>query len=98
VFNIINYISQITPQFPKNYHSSPKKLIQKKNIDTFDYYFTVCNGEIHVVRELIRFFYFSICKQHNVMLWDNTPLFVKYNPGLLDLVVLLDETGLQTGL
>jgi hypothetical protein len=31
-------------------------------------------------------------------LWDNTPLFVKYNPGLLDLLVLLDETGLQTGL
>ena len=30
--------------------------------------------------------------------WDNTPLFVKYNPGLLDLLVLLDETGLQTGL
>jgi hypothetical protein len=28
--------------------------------------------------------------------WDNTPLFVKYNPGLLDLLVLLDETGLQT--
>ncbi len=24
------------------------------------------------------------------------PLFVKYNPGLLDLLVLLDETGLQT--
>jgi hypothetical protein len=30
--------------------------------------------------------------------WDNTPLLVKYNPGLLDLLVLLDETGLQTGL
>jgi hypothetical protein len=30
--------------------------------------------------------------------WDNMPLFVKYNPGLLDLLVLLDETGLQTGL
>ncbi len=30
--------------------------------------------------------------------WDNTPLFVKYNPGLLDLLVLLDETSLQTGL
>ena len=30
--------------------------------------------------------------------WDNTPLFVKYNPGLLDLLVLLDETGLQTEL
>jgi hypothetical protein len=25
--------------------------------------------------------------------WDNTPLFVKYNPGFLDLLVLLDETG-----
>jgi hypothetical protein len=32
------------------------------------------------------------------MEWDNTPLFVKYNPGLLDLLVLLDETSLQTGL
>jgi hypothetical protein len=30
--------------------------------------------------------------------WDNTPLFVKYNPGLLNLLVLLDETGLQTEL
>jgi hypothetical protein len=30
--------------------------------------------------------------------WDNTPLFVKYNPGLLDLLVLLDKTSLQTGL
>jgi hypothetical protein len=30
--------------------------------------------------------------------WDDTPLFVKYNPGLLDLLVLLDKTGLQTGL
>ena len=34
----------------------------------------------------------------DVHYWDNTPLFVKYNPGLLDLLVLLDETGLQTGL
>ncbi len=34
----------------------------------------------------------------SMKLWDNTPLFVKYNPGLLDLLVLLDETGLQTGL
>ncbi len=68
MFNIINYISQITPQFSKNYYSSPKKLIQKKNIDTFDYYFTVSTGGIHVVRELIRFFNFSICKQHNVTL------------------------------
>ncbi len=32
------------------------------------------------------------------VIWDNTPLFVKYNPGLLDLLVLLDETGLLTGL
>jgi hypothetical protein len=31
-------------------------------------------------------------------LWDNTPLFVKYNPGLLKLAGLLDETGCQTGL
>jgi hypothetical protein len=36
--------------------------------------------------------------QFNSVFWDNTPLFVKYNPGLLDLLVLLDETGLQTGL
>jgi hypothetical protein len=34
----------------------------------------------------------------NIIEWDNTPLFVKYNRGLLDLLVLLDETGLQTGL
>ena len=25
--------------------------------------------------------------------WDNTPLFVKYNPGLLKLASLLGETG-----
>jgi hypothetical protein len=25
--------------------------------------------------------------------WDNTPLFVKYNPGFLDLLILLDETS-----
>jgi len=40
-------------------------------------------------------FYYSFLSRKY---WDNTPLFVKYNPGLLDLLVLLDETGLQTGL
>jgi hypothetical protein len=29
---------------------------------------------------------------------NNTPFFVKYKPGFLDLLVLLDETGWQTGL
>jgi hypothetical protein len=30
--------------------------------------------------------------------WDNTPLFVKFNQGILNLLVLLDETSLQTGI
>ena len=30
--------------------------------------------------------------------WDSTPLFVKYNPGLLDMLALLDNTSLQTGI
>jgi len=34
-------------------------------------------------------------KEQTFLIWDNTPLFVKYNPGLLDLLVLLDETGLR---
>ena len=29
---------------------------------------------------------------------DDTPLFEKSHHGILDLLVLLDETGLQTGL
>jgi hypothetical protein len=52
------------------------------------------NGFLAVSKNYFYFFVLSdFCTSQ-----DNTPLFVKYNPGLLDLHVLLDETGLQTGL
>jgi hypothetical protein len=37
-------------------------------------------------------------KSPRIAQWDNAPPFVKFNPGLLDLLVLLDKACLQTGI